>query len=239
MAHAGTLAPCPPTPTPPSTARGASSTTSTSASPTSRPAGASTPQPSRRGAGPLNEGPGYFQFDELFVSTDGPPTQHLHLAFQAPDRATVDALARRGAWPPAAATTARRASASTTRATTRRSLLDPDGNNVEAVNHGPATRSVEAVETGRRRRARAKPGRRADRTCHTPALWSRPSGSEQACGRRHGRWSSAAGSPAPASSTTSRASAGGTSCSSSSSSSRTARPGTRPGSSGSCARPSR
>ena len=39
------------------------------------------------------EGEGYFWSDELFVSTDAMSTTgatHVHLAFQAPDRATVD-----------------------------------------------------------------------------------------------------------------------------------------------------
>ena len=39
------------------------------------------------------EGDGYFWSDEIFVSTDAMATTgptHVHLAFQAPDRATVD-----------------------------------------------------------------------------------------------------------------------------------------------------
>ena len=36
------------------------------------------------------EGEGYFWADELFVSDDAMPTTRLHLAFQAPDRETVD-----------------------------------------------------------------------------------------------------------------------------------------------------
>jgi len=38
------------------------------------------------------EGEGYFSADELFASDDGEPTAHLHLAFQARDRETVDAF---------------------------------------------------------------------------------------------------------------------------------------------------
>jgi catechol 2,3-dioxygenase-like lactoylglutathione lyase family enzyme len=90
------------------------------------------------------EGPGFFVADELFVSADGAPTTGLHLAFQARDRETVDrfhaaALAaggrdnggpgERGYHPGYYSAY----------------VLDPDGNNVEAVYHGPATRSAESV----------------------------------------------------------------------------------------------
>jgi catechol 2,3-dioxygenase-like lactoylglutathione lyase family enzyme len=97
------------------------------------------------GLGPLNEGPGYFQFDELFVSTDGPPTLHLHLAFQAADRATVDR------WHDAVLAAGGRDNGGPGERHYHPGYygafaLDPDGNNIEAVNHGPATRSAEAVE---------------------------------------------------------------------------------------------
>ncbi|HXV32432.1 MAG TPA: VOC family protein [Gaiellaceae bacterium] len=90
------------------------------------------------------EGPGFFVADELFVSADGPATTGLHLAFQAGDRETVDRFhaavlgaggrdnggpGERGYHPGYYAAYA----------------LDPDGNNVEAVYHGPATRSAESV----------------------------------------------------------------------------------------------
>ena len=47
--------------------------------------------------------------------------------------------------PRAAATTARPASGSITPGYFAAFLLDPDGNNVEAVYHGPAQRSAESV----------------------------------------------------------------------------------------------
>jgi catechol 2,3-dioxygenase-like lactoylglutathione lyase family enzyme len=85
-----------------------------------------------------------FSADELFVSDDGDPTSGLHLAFQTADRETVDrfyeaALAAGG------------------RDNGRPGLrdyhpgyysayvLDPDGNNIEAVFHGPARRSADSV----------------------------------------------------------------------------------------------
>jgi catechol 2,3-dioxygenase-like lactoylglutathione lyase family enzyme len=85
-----------------------------------------------------------FAADELFVSADGEPTTGLHLAFQTPDRETVHrfheaALAaggrnngtpgERGYHPGYYAAYA----------------LDPDGNNIEAVYHGPSRRSAPAV----------------------------------------------------------------------------------------------
>jgi catechol 2,3-dioxygenase-like lactoylglutathione lyase family enzyme len=90
------------------------------------------------------DGEDRFAADELFVSADGPPTRDLHIAFQAPDQETVErfhqaALAaggrdngapgERGYHPGYYGAYA----------------LDPDGNNVEAVYHGPARRSAESV----------------------------------------------------------------------------------------------
>jgi len=92
----------------------------------------------------------YFWFDELFVSTadskeaEGSLTGRHHLAFQAKDRATVDAFHRAGL---AAGATdngppgERRYHPGYYAAF----LLDPDGNNVEAVFHGPAERSADSV----------------------------------------------------------------------------------------------
>lgn len=37
-----------------------------------------------------HQGKGSFSADELYVSDDGEPTAGLHIAFQAPDRETVD-----------------------------------------------------------------------------------------------------------------------------------------------------
>ncbi len=92
----------------------------------------------------------YYQADELFVSpvdpAEGIAPTHVHLAFQAADRATVDAwyeavLAAGGTdnGPPGE----------------RKEYhggyyaayaLDPDGNNIEAVCHGPGKRSAASVE---------------------------------------------------------------------------------------------
>lgn len=90
------------------------------------------------------EGSGLFAADELCVS-QGEAISHVHMAFQAADRETVDrfhaaALAaggrdnggpgeRRHYHPGYYAAF----------------VLDPDGNNIEAVYHGPTVRSAESI----------------------------------------------------------------------------------------------
>jgi catechol 2,3-dioxygenase-like lactoylglutathione lyase family enzyme len=92
----------------------------------------------------VSEGEDYFAADELFVSADGPPTERLHIAFQAPDQETVQrfheaALAAGGRDNGAPAERAYHPGYYAAYA------LDPDGNNVEAVYHGPVRRSAESV----------------------------------------------------------------------------------------------
>lgn len=94
-------------------------------------------------------GEGYFWIDELFVSTADSPaalgqlTGRHHLAFQAKSPTMVDAF-HKVALASGGTDNGRPASASTTRLL-RRFVLDPDGNNIEAVYHGPAQRSAESV----------------------------------------------------------------------------------------------
>lgn len=93
----------------------------------------------------------YFWADELFVSSVdsraalGVLTGRHHLAFQAKDRAMVDAFYQAGL----------AAGGKDNGAPGERRyhpgyyacfLLDPDGNNIEAVFHGEANRSAAAVE---------------------------------------------------------------------------------------------
>ena len=93
----------------------------------------------------------YFWADELFVSTrdseaaQGALTGRHHLAFQAPDRAAVAAfhqaaLANGGTdnGPPGERPYHPGYYAAF--------VLDPDGNNIEAVFHGEATRSAPSVK---------------------------------------------------------------------------------------------
>jgi catechol 2,3-dioxygenase-like lactoylglutathione lyase family enzyme len=86
----------------------------------------------------------FFGADELFVSADGPVTEGLHIAFQAPDEETVQRFHA----------AALGAGGRDNGAPGERSYhpgyysayaLDPDGNNVEAVYHGPHRRSAPSV----------------------------------------------------------------------------------------------
>jgi catechol 2,3-dioxygenase-like lactoylglutathione lyase family enzyme len=97
------------------------------------------------------EGDDYFWADELFVSTEdseaalGRTTGRTHLAFQARDREMVDNFYR----------AALEAGGKDNGAPGERPyhpgyyaafVIDPDGNNIEAVFHGPAERSAASVK---------------------------------------------------------------------------------------------
>lgn len=95
-------------------------------------------------------GPGFFWADELFVSSRDSPaaagelTGRIHVAFQAKDRAGVDAFFA------AAVAAGGRDNGNPGERPYHPGyyaafVLDPDGNNVEAVFHGPATRSAESI----------------------------------------------------------------------------------------------
>lgn len=96
------------------------------------------------------EGEGYFWADEFVVSSasseaaQGQLTGRTHLAFQAKDRAMVEAFYKAGL----------NAGAHDNGAPGLRPyhpdyfaafLLDPDGNNIEAVFHGEAERSADSI----------------------------------------------------------------------------------------------
>ena len=93
------------------------------------------------------EGDGYFFADELFVSAveHGQAVSHVHLAFQVPDRATVQRFHAA-----AIAAGGRNNGAPGERhyhpGYYAAFVLDPDGNNIEAVFHGAATRSTASVK---------------------------------------------------------------------------------------------
>jgi catechol 2,3-dioxygenase-like lactoylglutathione lyase family enzyme len=97
------------------------------------------------------EGPDYFWADELVVSSatsaaaSGEMTGRVHLAFQAADRAMVDRFHAAGI-----AAGGRDNGQPGLRPYHpdyyAAFLLDPAGNNIEAVYHGPARRSAEAIE---------------------------------------------------------------------------------------------
>ncbi len=96
------------------------------------------------------EGPGFFWADELVVSScdspaaQGKATGRAHFAFQAKDEETVERFYRAGL----------AAGGKDNGAPGLRPyhpgyfaafLLDPDGNNIEVVYHGPHERSVDAI----------------------------------------------------------------------------------------------
>ena len=88
-----------------------------------------------------------FHSDELWVDAadDATVSSHVHLAFQAPDRATVDrfhaaALAAGGT------DNGKPGERPYHPGYYGAFVLDPDGNNIEAVFHGPNKRSAESVE---------------------------------------------------------------------------------------------
>ena len=86
----------------------------------------------------------HFNADELWIDKGDGYTSKVHLAFQAKDQATVQAFHR----------AALAAGGKDNGAPGERDyhpgyygafVIDPDGNNVEAVFHGPAKRSAESV----------------------------------------------------------------------------------------------
>jgi catechol 2,3-dioxygenase-like lactoylglutathione lyase family enzyme len=96
------------------------------------------------GLGLTSERESSFSADELYVSADGEPTSGLHLAFQAADRETVQrfydaALAAGGT------DNGRPGDRDYHEGYYAAYVVDPDGNNVEAVYHGPTTRSAPSV----------------------------------------------------------------------------------------------
>lgn len=91
-----------------------------------------------------HEGIGYFSSDELYVSEGEPKTGRIHLAFQAADRAAVERFHRAGL----------SGGGRDNGAPGERDyhpgyyaafLIDPDGNNIEAVFHGANRRSAASV----------------------------------------------------------------------------------------------
>ncbi len=92
----------------------------------------------------LVEGPGHFYADELFVDKADSYVTRVHLAFQASDQETVQAFHEA-----AIAAGGRDNGAPGERkyhpGYYAAFVLDPDGNNLEVVYHGEATRSAPSV----------------------------------------------------------------------------------------------
>jgi len=97
------------------------------------------------------EGKDYFWADELFVSTAdseaalGELTGRHHLAFQAKDRATVEAF-HQAALAAGGKENGKPGERQYHPGYYAAFVLDPDGNNIEAVYHGPAKRSAGSVK---------------------------------------------------------------------------------------------
>jgi len=92
----------------------------------------------------LIDGEGFFHVDELFVDKADGPVSRVHLAFQARDRETVAAFHR------AAIAAGGRDHGGPGERSYHPGyygafVLDPDGNNIEAVFHGPSRRSADSV----------------------------------------------------------------------------------------------
>ena len=95
----------------------------------------------------VGEGDDFMQADEIYISEPpypGSEMSHIHLAFQAQDRAMVEAFhgaalaaGGRDNGPPGERDYHPGYYAAF--------VLDPDGNNVEAVFHGPSKRSAPSV----------------------------------------------------------------------------------------------
>ena len=91
-----------------------------------------------------SEGPEHFSSDELWIDRAVGPVSRVHLAFQARDRESVHAfhaaaLAHGGRDNGGPGERSYHAGYYAAFA------LDPDGNNIEAVFHGPTERSAESV----------------------------------------------------------------------------------------------
>ncbi|MES2035580.1 MAG: VOC family protein [Pseudomonadota bacterium] len=85
----------------------------------------------------------HLEADELWIDV-GQQHTHVHLAFQAADRATVDRWYEAGL-AAGGVDNGKPGERPYHPGYYAAFLLDPDGNNVEAVFHGPNTRSAEAV----------------------------------------------------------------------------------------------
>lgn len=95
-------------------------------------------------AGAMTDGEGHFAADELWVDQADAGVSRVHLAFQAGGRSEVDRFHAA-----AVAAGGRDNGAPGERAHHpgyyAAFVPDPDGNNIEAVWHGPAVRSAESV----------------------------------------------------------------------------------------------
>ena len=92
----------------------------------------------------LHEGPGFFYADELFVNLADDYVTRIDLAFQAPDPETVMAF-HKVALNVGGNDNGKPGERSYHSGYYAEFVLDSDGNNIEAVYHGPFNRSASSV----------------------------------------------------------------------------------------------
>jgi catechol 2,3-dioxygenase-like lactoylglutathione lyase family enzyme len=92
----------------------------------------------------IREDPHYFNADELWIDKADGPVSRVHLAFQAKDQAMVQAF-HRAALAAGGRDNGKPGERDYHPGYYGAFVFDPDGNNVEAVFHGPAKRSAHSV----------------------------------------------------------------------------------------------
>ncbi|RYY75406.1 MAG: VOC family protein [Gammaproteobacteria bacterium] len=90
------------------------------------------------------EGDGYFYADEIYVDVADDKISHVHLAFQARDKDTVHKFYE-AAISAGAQDNGKPGPRNYHAGYYGAFVFDPDGNNIEAVWHGPAKRSAESI----------------------------------------------------------------------------------------------
>lgn len=92
----------------------------------------------------IHEGESFFSADELWIDAASGQTSRVHLAFQVPDRETVAKFYEAGL-AAGGKDNGRPGERNYHPGYYAAFLLDPDGNNIEAVFHGPFERSAPSV----------------------------------------------------------------------------------------------
>ena len=92
----------------------------------------------------IREGKEYFSADEVWIDRADGPVSRIHLAFQASDRHQVE-IFHRSAIAAGGQDNGQPGERKYHPAYYAAFVLDPDGNNIEAVFHGPASRSAPSV----------------------------------------------------------------------------------------------
>jgi len=92
----------------------------------------------------INESADHFNLDELWIDKADGPVTRVHLAFQAKDQAMVQAF-HRAALAAGGRDHGKPGERDYHPGYYAAFVLDPDGNNIEAVYHGPGKRSAASV----------------------------------------------------------------------------------------------